>query len=1258
MMKNRKKYIIGAGIGFLLIFIAILRTTVWIGFIEKKVNEKLAVKGWNIQIEKSSGILTGTTKFYNLTLKHYNSQNIDIDIATVNFGFIESFFGNVTFDLISIEGLSGDVDYLWENKMSEEIQQNPFHFPFFVKSFFIEGDISSVINNNSFNLDLKMGGEIIGGSKPIIHFDLLKLSIPDNKGLIIDMRSLVFGKNGKDYYMNNLNGTVMGYPVNGSLIFNNDLPLLVGNMMVYDLTIPEELFKRLPLQNKFSSFHIKFDFESDLNNFDGKMILVNDLGLDMHGEFLIQKDKTTWILKQIQLFGEKSKLTVNGFYKEKDQTTLYMDLINLDLSRWMTDQKPTEMSGLSIINGSLTKSGSLDQIDLTLEMAETKWHEKGEISLHGQVSYQDSIISTIDPVMIMIGDSYITIDGEGNFANKAINIKGEIESAEVELINRLLPVNFDSGKATGNLTVRGNFFSPSVTADLTCEKIILDNFKLASLEFNSQINVNDTLTSGFVEMKAGKGRWEEKSFDSGTISATINNSNVIINNCHFKSGKDFLQASGSFDGEKYYILDRFQLAYETHYLVNAYPISFFFRDSLLQVEPFEFHINDGMMEGVITGGNRPEGRFKMSNFNAEIITQFLNDERLNVSGFIFGEIWLKMVAGGIDMDADLSLKSGYYMEEPFEEMTLSFLFKDGILHMDDISMTRKGTMGLQLHGIIPVGKRQKIKSPISLNSTFSNLPMQFIHRFIPDFFTLGGNATGSFHLNGFPDNTNFIFDLEIEDSVFDLVEMGQFKGNGKYDGKKLIIDSAESIRNDATIKAYGEVPFDFNLSSPKIGRIFPGEVFDFHAEGQLGSLPFLSPYLSELDSVRGNVDIGLSLSGPVDALIRNGHLRINNGKVYTLLISDPVSNINGEAYMNNNQLVIENMNGLLFHNSGKYSKPKKQNTVISGAVDFTQFFNPRYELKVKSKESSFKTLYLDIQGQSNLDVTITGRDTVTIAGILEVLDANIFYEFTTEEMGTAINEEKGKVMAYQITIPIRGQAFFQNSQIDAKLSGELSLSQIGYQEMDFGGEIFVEDGSVFSYKDNFKELQGYVNFDNKGFNPIMDLNAFTMIDDERIDLRISGGLDDLDISLLSASGFSESDILELLTWGKRFEEQELTSTGFGNQTVSILGSLLENQLEKNLKESELGKLGLVDDIQISGTAGLIQGTDDDFELTAKRKIGDKTFLNLSYKRSFSLTNPNQSQIGVEYKLNRHFSVVGNIDDDGNLNLKYRYRYAY
>ena len=81
-----------------------------------------------------------------------------------------------------------------------------------------------------------------------------------------------------------------------------------------------------------------------------------------------------------------------------------------------------------------------------------------------------------------------------------------------------------------------------------------------------------------------------------------------------------------------------------------------------------------------------------------------------------------------------------------------------------------------------------------------------------------------------------------------------------------------------------------------------------------------------------------------------------------------------------------------------------------------------------------------------------------------------------------------------------------------------------------------------------------------------------------------------------------------------------------------------------------------DDINITGAAGLLQGSNENFELAAKKKIGDKTFLNLSYKRSFSLND--QSQLGVEYKLNRHFSVVANVGKDGNYNVKYRYKYAY
>ena len=407
----------------------------------------------------------------------------------------------------------------------------------------------------------------------------------------------------------------------------------------------------------------------------------------------------------------------------------------------------------------------------------------------------------------------------------------------------------------------------------------------------------------------------------------------------------------------------------------------------------------------------------------------------------------------------------------------------------------------------------------------------------------------------------------------------------------------------------------------------------------------------------GKFEIELSLNGISNDVQRNGEIRITNGRLYTLLLSDPVDLIDGYATMQNNELSIHNLQALLFDNKNKEGNSLKQNTYISGAMDFSEFFNPGYDLRIKAKDASFQLLFFDISGNSNLDLTIAGRDTIFINGMVEATEANVFYEFTTEDVGTVLQGEQDNVLAYNLNIPIRGKSYFKNSQIDAEVIGELNLSQIGNQEVDFGGQIIVEDGSVFSYKDYFEKLQGIVSFDNKGFNPNIDVSAYTMIDDERIDLSIRGGIEDLDIILESGSGFSESDILELLTWGKRFEDQELTSTGFGNQTVSILGTLLENQLEKNLRDSNIGMMNLVDDIDITGAAGLFQGANEDFEVTTKTKISEKTFLNLSYKRSFSL-NQDQSQVGVEYKLNRHFSVVGNVDEEGKLNLKYRYRYAY
>ena len=155
--------------------------------------------------------------------------------------------------------------------------------------------------------------------------------------------------------------------------------------------------------------------------------------------------------------------------------------------------------------------------------------------------------------------------------------------------------------------------------------------------------------------------------------------------------------------------------------------------------------------------------------------------------------------------------------------------------------------------------------------------------------------------------------IEINELLFDVVVLGHLTSKGKYDGRRLFVESARSVREDGTITGYGYLPFDFNLGSAGFGQFFTYDSINFHAQAHLGSLPFLSPYLSDLDSARGNFDVSLFLNGPLEQIQRSGYVNIKNGKLYTLLISDPIMAIDGAATMKNNQLVIQDLIAMLYH---------------------------------------------------------------------------------------------------------------------------------------------------------------------------------------------------------------------------------------------------------------------------------------------------------------------------------------------------------
>ena len=174
---------------------------------------------------------------------------------------------------------------------------------------------------------------------------------------------------------------------------------------------------------------------------------------------------------------------------------------------------------------------------------------------------------------------------------------------------------------------------------------------------------------------------------------------------------------------------------------------------------------------------------------------------------------------------------------------------------------------------------------------------------------------------------------------------------------------------------------------------------------------------------------------------------------------------------------IEYLTGASINKISNKQQQNMDNVSVLGFIDFTRFFEPDYNLVVNSINKNniyVEAIPINLNGNvDSLNISIIGRDTVSISGTIEAVDATLFHEFISEDIGSTLTESDGIVMSYSLNIPIKDEGKFQNSQVDASMIGEISLSKIGNQFWNIGGEVYIEDGSILSFKDNFTGLNGY-----------------------------------------------------------------------------------------------------------------------------------------------------------------------------------------
>ena len=1228
---------------------------VWKYRAENILNRKvLRNSGWKLSIGELSGHLFKQVESKNIEITHENGTKIYIPGLNAQFNVYKSLTGNLHLKELNV------FDFYYQPTIQKNLKNSVFvlpdlnysKFPLKVEKISFDGTLAITLDDSIHLIDLNILSEIR----------------PDVNGLNIDLDSLIIKYhdfdnpiilNHTNININNriinadpINCSIADVLIDGHLIFSqNDNQQLEGNINVNNIVIPDKLFEKTPLQIKFSKINSNFKFDTNFKNYSGIITLNNELGLNMTGDFNITKLNDRWLAQQIILRSGDARLFMHGDLINNEEINANFDLKQLDLSKWLTQQQSTDISGITTFNTHLD-SGYIKSVEVKLQIQELALFENDTISVNGAFHYENDKIDFAEPFIVSVGPSSITSVGEIDFDKQDVDLKLILQDADVFIINNFWSDSLENGTISGNIEAFGNIDNPIIEGALLGENIAYKEFFLSEMEIIGKREKSGDIL-GFAKLRLGSGKWKNLDFETGEIDVLFKEEETHFTNVNIVNGNEYLNGSGILDDNNILHIDSINIFYNSHSFVNTIPFNINYKQNNFNISPFIAQLDDGVIEGKLSYDKRFNGNIKFSNIESNLLHPIIKNDRYKFTGLMGGAIEFYDSNGDQNYSFDISVEDGAFAKEPFESLKASMNYADQILRIDKLILNEKLNSNVNVAGQIPFGDAS-ITKKIQLQSNFQNINIKSITQFLPDWFEMTGSASGELNIDGTGKNMISDFNAIIDNATFDRISLGKVSGRGGYDGTNLKFNSYSSDLNDDHFTGYGYLPIDLNINSGIFGKFRGNDSLYIFVEGKSSNLDFITNYFDETDDAPGDYRLALELSGIWNNIIRNGRINTNNAKLFTPLLDDPIEELNGFITINNNQLIVNNLKGKMYR-SGKRISAKNENISVSGRIDMTNFFDPYLNINAIANDAYFRSLIYEIEGVTDFNIYVTGRDTIKISGEFAPIDVEMFQQLTTSELGVLPSDAGSTIIHYKIDFPIKGKFTLTNDQFDAVFIGDASINQFGDREMDFAGELIIEEGKFYYYGDIFTITEGYLTFDNNGFNPYLDISANTIIDGERIEVSIIGLIDNSILTFTSESGFSQSDILELLTWRRRFEDQGISSTEIGYQASDIVFSWFGSQLDKNIMElSGLNRLSILENVEIHGTTGLLTAGKD---FSISTPLSNNISVNYAYRRSFGLVDSYHS-LGIELRLNRNLSLVGNIDRSGYMHVKYRLRYAY
>jgi autotransporter translocation and assembly factor TamB len=1021
---------------------------------------------------------------------------------------------------------------------------------------------------------------------------------------------------------------------------------------------------------------------------DGRIVgPLDQLSLDFELGMTVYDKRFDLALIRLKTIGEVYSITYSKFIIEGQEIIIAGDLVPSDyadlkadfeaalLRDFLPELPEIELTGSSdfFIDW---RAGVADSLDIELTLKEVTYETLAINDLTGSITLFDNQWNVRDTLSMWFAESNIDITGNAAYDGSVLDLELYVQTDTLGRMFNALGMAEFNGEGQGQLWVSGSVASPNLTGAVNLEHISLDSMR-SEVAF-VQFIVADALDNpdGRLHLSAGDLNLKNLEIEGAELELIFAGDTLITDYLQFYNGFDKLFTTGRLlrNSSDFVVLDTIYALRNTVEL-KADALVVHQDEDGFDLAETEIIFADGTLQ--LSGSWVDRRNFSLAaSTNRRIdvgrLYQFL-DIPTSRSGFVDGRISLAAEDNDLSMAISLAAKDGEVGRVPFSRFRADLRLEHNTLNINSLDwVTAEGSAKAQgqlnyLYDEMRFGNLGEADS-IDLVCRIDNLEFSDLQPLVPWQLQTSGLLSGSLTVSGTANKPVYHADLAARNPGYDKLRGEQLSGRIEFAAGRLFFSDLELKTRVGQYSGFGTMPLDVVDGLLIISK---EDSVNFDFKGTTRRLEFITPYFDEIDSLNGEFEVGLALSRNFGSLRRDGYLSVENGEVELFFMENDISEVQGSLTIEDNLLVISELEGVtrdhlssnimqdLRKSFFRRSKPnkgsgKKGKLAIDGTMDMTQFFQPVFDIKMQGQGIYFSTPLKEIEAVGEAEFTATGQDTIFLTGQFapEPEQAIFRRDFEFEEDYVLNDQGAGAIIIYNIYVPFHSGAIVRNSEVDAQVEGELTLTATGGEEFRYAGTVEVTGGEFLYNGSSFEIQEGTVQFEPSVFNPQFNLSAVTEIpvgaEPVEITLLMTGSLEDPDLSFSypPSLSYTDSDLLSLFTIG----DVSISSTDPGLAATSGIGNIFLRESEKYAR-----RVSGLDRFQIQ-TPGFrqVQSGESTLKIALGKRITPRLYVGLQADPSL---NFDQYGYQVAYRLGRNMYLEGSLSP-GLYRVNYRVKYRY